>query len=55
MDSDDKMIVFVDRKSTLVILDQHEYLRLHFPSRADAISSELIRKHVICQSIHGDR
>ncbi|CAM2702774.1 unnamed protein product [Rotaria socialis] len=38
MDAEDKMIVFVDRKST-----------------ADAISSELIRKHISCQSIHGDR
>ncbi|CAF3871017.1 unnamed protein product [Rotaria sp. Silwood2] len=38
MDSEDKMIVFVDRKSS-----------------ADAVASELIRKHISCQSIHGDR
>ncbi|CAF1010228.1 unnamed protein product [Rotaria sordida] len=38
MDSEDKMIVFVDRKSS-----------------ADAVASELIRKRISCQSIHGDR
>ncbi|UJR25523.1 hypothetical protein I4U23_006869 [Adineta vaga] len=38
MDTEDKAIIFVDRKST-----------------ADAIASELIRKHISCQSIHGDR
>ncbi len=33
----------------------NKYLHLRFVYRADAIASELIRKHISCQSIHGDR
>ena len=55
MDSDDKAIVFVDRKATWVPDTGIDSTFSVLVSRADSIASELIRKRISCQSIHGDR